>query len=268
MPLDTGPAHHFELLLPHLPASLQGLRIAHVTDLHVRRFRPRHRELAWILSNLRLDLIVWTGDYTHQPWHAAEGMTVMQTLCRGARPRLGMYGIFGNHDDPAFRRQCQSLPITWIDDRQVTLPGLPMVLWGSGMTKSCTLGDPVAAVLSRQDDAADGDRPLHLLLSHTPVWLPVAADLGIDLMLAGHTHGGQIRPWPGKAMINSTLDWPLRLTSGLLRHRDTLCAVSRGLGESGIPWRFWCPHHLPIYTLRRGSLPGRHTPDVDNVRPW
>jgi predicted MPP superfamily phosphohydrolase len=106
-----------------------------------------------------------------------------------------------------------------------------------------------------------------MVLSHLPMTLPVLADLGVDVMLCGHTHGGQIRPLPGCVIYNST-DWPLHLTSGLLRHQNTLCATSRGLGEAGLPLRVFCPPQLPLFTLRRGPLPGRHTLGIDNLQAW
>jgi hypothetical protein len=97
--------------------------------------------------------------------------------------------------------------------------------------------------------------------------LPIAADMGFDLVLSGHTHGGQVRLPPRWSLYNSS-DLPLHLTSGVLRHRDALCAVSRGLGETTLPIRLFSPAHLPVYTLRRGRLPGRHCAVTANVQPW
>ena len=106
-----------------------------------------------------------------------------------------------------------------------------------------------------------------MLLSHYPTYLPVAADLGVDVVFSGHTHGGQCRLARQVVPFNSC-DLPMDLTAGLLRHRDTLCAVSRGLGETFLPLRVLCPPQLPVYTLRRGPLPGSPTQHVENVQPW
>jgi hypothetical protein len=105
------------------------------------------------------------------------------------------------------------------------------------------------------------------MLSHYPMYLPTVADMGVDLMFSGHTHGGQWRvPFAG-ALYNSS-DLPMFLSSGILRHRRTLCVVSRGLGETWLPIRFFCPPHMPLYTLHRGPLPGQHTDRLENVQPW
>jgi len=105
------------------------------------------------------------------------------------------------------------------------------------------------------------------MLSHHPDALPTAADLGVDLMLAGHTHGGQCRLPTGRALANASR-FPLAMTSGLLRHRDTLALVSRGLGETHLPMRVCCPRHVPLYTLRRRTTPGRSTPEITSVWQW
>jgi predicted MPP superfamily phosphohydrolase len=86
-------------------------------------------------------------------------------------------------------------------------------------------------------------------------------------MFSGHTHGGQCRLPTGRALINST-DLPLRLTSGLLRHKNTICLVSRGLGEVHMPLRAFCPPQLPVYTLRVGPMHGQFTHRIENVLPW
>jgi predicted MPP superfamily phosphohydrolase len=102
---------------------------------------------------------------------------------------------------------------------------------------------------------------------HRPANVVHAAALGARLALAGHSHGGQVRtPW-GQCFHNSS-DLPLDTTSGLMRHRDTLLAVSRGVGRSAYTPRLFCPPHLPIYTLRPGRLPDTPRDRVTCFRPW
>jgi len=261
-----------DLTLPRLPAALEGLRIAHVSDLHVRGRRGEPGRLGRSLGSVRVDLLVLSGDQMDAPGDEPRTLAVLAELCERARPRLGTFGVHGNHDGAEFRRAAEQLPVRWLSDRAQRLDDLPIQIAGMDVDENCNLD---ALALAAQDGAggaeAGGDsegRALRLLLCHLPTALPMASDLGYDLMLSGHTHGGQVRALPGVPVYNS-MDWPLRLTSGLLRHRDTLCCVSRGLGEARpLRFRVFCPAHVPIYTLRRGSMPGRRTDGIENVRPW
>ena len=74
-----------------------------------------------------------------------------------------------------------------------------------------------------------------------------------DLLFAGHTHGGQFRLSPQIAP-HTSCDLPMDLAGGILRARQTLCAVSRGLGNAVVELRVNCPPHVPLYTLRSGPL--------------
>lgn len=272
--------HMVDLVLPRLPGGLAGLRIAHVTDLHVRRrwggathLRPRHRRLASMLGALKLDLLVLTGDFMDHPGDEPAAEAVLRAICESARPRWGIYGVFGNHDRPPFCDACEMLPIRWLRDDWAQIDGLNgLLLGGLHMDRqrppdAGRLALARAALNGYSSRPSPGERPLQMVLSHMPMALPMLADLGVDVVLSGHTHGGQIRPLPGWVIYNST-DWPLRLTSGLLRHQNTLCATSRGLGEAGLPLRVFCSRQLPIFTLRHGPLPGRHTHGVDNLQAW
>jgi len=261
-----------DLTLPTLPASLEGLRIAHVSDLHVRRSLRGPARIGRSLGAVRLDLLVLTGDQMDGAGDETPAIEALAEICEQARPRLGTFGVHGNHDTAEFRHAAQQLPVLWLTDRTHRLDDAPIQIDGLDVDANCRMD---ALALAAQDPPGrtkrrdvTHDRPLRLLLCHLPTALPIAADLGYDLMLSGHTHGGQLRPLPNLAVYNS-MDWPLRLTSGMLRHRDTLCCVSRGLGRAKpFRFRFFCPPHIPIYTVRRGAIPGRYTDGIDNVRPW
>lgn len=258
-PVDLG--------LPNLPDRLAGLRIGHVTDLHVRRPHRLHARLARQLAAERVDLLLLTGDYMERARHQPAAIDTLARLLEPLRPRLGTFGIFGNHDTPRFRRDALGLPVHWlVNTTAAPCPGLE--LWGlDTQTKTDHEGaDCVAMLRGRQPHASD-EPSLKIMLAHSPAHLPVAADLGVDLMLSGHTHGGQCRLPTGHALLNAC-DMPLRLVAGVLRHRDTLAAVSRGIGHSNHIPRTFCPPHVPVYTLHRRPMPGQFTLGIDNVEPW
>jgi uncharacterized protein len=279
MPRNTGLIQPVNLPLPRLPAALEGFRIAHITDLHAHRPRRRFTRAGDLLINQRVDVVVLTGDYMDRRDHQEGAVAALAKLCQRLRPRVGVFGVFGNHDAPEFRRLCEPLGVTWLSNRVYRHASLPLEIVGLDTTTAQNV-DTVSLLLDPSWSAANGraedrgpdarrraDRPLRVMLSHLPSTLVIASDLDADLMLAGHTHGGQIRPW-GRPLANS-MHWPLRLTTGILRHRQTIACISRGLGETGlIPLRLLCPPHVPLYTLRRGGLPGPTGDAITRVRGW
>jgi predicted MPP superfamily phosphohydrolase len=267
MPLAYGLIHPVDLALSDLPPELQGLRIAHLSDLHISRQRPRHDQLISQLSSLRLDMVVLTGDYMMRHMDSDPCAQVLQRIVDAIRPRLGFFGVFGNHDSPELASQVADRGIHWLGSGVYDHPDCPIQIMGIDQ-----LGDDAddsTAMLLNGDPLKPGK--LRLMLAHYPSWLSTAADLNVDLMFAGHTHGGQVRLPSGWAPTNSC-DIPRDMSSGVLRHRDTLIAISRGLGEVGVPginkWRIFCPPHVPVYTLRQGPTLGCHTPDLVRVLRW
>lgn len=246
-----------DIALPRLDPSLAGLTIAHLTDMHVSGpWRRRWDRLLNEMAQRTFDLILITGDQMHHPGDEEVACRVLARLLAGMRSRLGVFGVFGNHDTPLGRQRMRALPgIVWLDDQGVWLADGRIRLWGQ-LSDRCRDPDALQLLANLDQEKlpptpASSPRPLTLLMTHYPMELPTAADLGVDLMFSGHTHGGQWRlPWPGipRAFYNSS-DLPMHLTCGLLAHRRTLAAVSRGLGESSIPMRFFCPAHVPIYRL-------------------
>lgn len=269
MPLAYGLIEPADLSLPRLPERLAGLRIAHVTDLHVRRRKKLYTSLIQQLTAMRLDMVVFTGDYMSYEDDEPAAVDVLKQLLDRVRPRLGSFGVFGNHDSDEFREAVLDLPIVWLDDAACRIDEEPVDLVGFHVAAGC--GPDVMKVchaMNSEFGSAEvtADR-VRIVLGHYPTLLPTASDLGADVMFAGHTHGGQIR-LPGRNAIVNSSDLPLRYSCGIMRHRNTQLAISRGVGAMGVPIRFLCPPHVPVYTLRHGTLPGKYTDDLEMIRAW
>lgn len=257
----------WDITLPHLPTALSGVRIAHLTDLHITHDRHRYKRIIAELTTRRIDLVALTGDYMSGLQMPEASFTVMSRILKNVQPRYGFYGVFGNHDTPdlidAFTWQ---LDVTWLNDETAMVGDLPLQLLGvngKDNTRPGSLG--IADKIQRIDRA--GNPIVSVVLSHFPCFLPLASDIGADVQLSGHTHGGQLRlPWLG-AFVNHS-DLPLKYSSGMLRHGNTLGLVSRGLGEVGLPMRMLCPPHLPLYTFRRGPLPGVACTSTIGLSQW
>ncbi len=267
MPLAYGLIHPVDLTLQDLPDGLQGLRIAHLSDMHISKPRARHDRLISQLASLRLDMVVLTGDYMTRRSDGIACAQILERLTDAIRPRLGFFGVFGNHDSSEFAQRVKDIGIHWLGTAVHDLPDSPIQLMGIDPLDNDT--DDGTAMLLNGNPLKPNK--LRLMLAHYPSWLSTAADLNAHILFAGHTHGGQIRLPNGWAISNSC-DLPRDMSSGLLRHRDTLIAISRGLGEVGIPGinklRIFCPPHVPVYTLRKGPTLGCHTQGLVRVMRW
>jgi hypothetical protein len=258
-PLPPRPVERFDLAHPLVPRALEGLSILHIADLHVRRdllHTDRYRDILHALDRTPADLIAITGDLMDEPGHERPALRTLLALAQRWRPRLGVCGVFGNHDTPEFQRACRrELPgIHWIGGRALDLPvnGATLRLLGLDWPE-----DPLALMLNNAPSPSmprclNASMPLFTLaLAHHPTALIPAAEFNIPILLAGHTHAGQVRLHPRLAPHTSS-DLPMHLASGLLGLRSTICGISRGLGDGVVEHlRINCPRQMPLYTLRR-----------------
>jgi predicted MPP superfamily phosphohydrolase len=245
---------HAELRSPKLKGSTP-LRLLHITDLHVERITPREQELLRLVEGLAPDVIVFTGDYlnlsyTRDARAQAEARDLLSRLCEHARGPV--YAITGS--PPVDLAEVvpaifEDLPITWLLDEtaELHLNGHNVRLAGLRCTRERSLDGP------RLRRLLDGDREREftLLLYHSPDLAPEAVELGVDLYLCGHTHGGQIRlPFFG-ALITSSDFWK-RYEMGRYDESLTTLYVSRGLGMEGMGApraRFFAPPEIVLWTL-------------------
>lgn len=253
-PLPPFPIERYDLPHPAVPEALDGLTILHITDLHVRKGRPLPAPTRRAIEALRTtpaDLIIFTGDYMNHPGDEPSTMVALRALVDACRARLGVFGIFGNHDTWDLRSQARSIPgITWLTDQRGIAHPLPdLRLVGTDEPE-----DLLATLVDDRLSSPTSPAPFTLGLIHYPTEILVGADFNIPILFGGHTHGGQFRLSPRLAP-HTSCDLPADRPGGILRVRTTLCAVSRGLGNAVVEVRFNCPPHIPFYTLRRATLP-------------
>jgi predicted MPP superfamily phosphohydrolase len=238
-------AHHKTVCMPQLPPELDGLRIAQVTDLHMTgQLTGAFFEVAVARVNRwQPDLVAITGDLVDDPQCIAWISTTLGRL----QGRYGVYAILGNHDQrlqdvAQLRRALTDCGIEDLGSRFATreMRGIRVLLAGN----ECPWFPPEPDL----DPARCRAAAFSILLSHSPDQLPWARRHGFRLMLAGHTHGGQIRfPLIGPVVCPSR--YGVRYASGLFDRPPTLLHVSRGL--SGVqPLRLHCPPELTLLELR------------------
>jgi predicted MPP superfamily phosphohydrolase len=240
-----------EVALRRLPRALDGLRVVQLSDVHNGPFTgPGQIERAVEQANrLDPDLVALTGDYvSHEREYAAPCAEILGRL----RARCGVYAVLGNHDH-------------WVDAPLITdlfrAEGI-RVLVNEGMRFEHPERGGAHFWLAGVDDTMTGQEDLPLALAgsrahelkilhaHNPLVLRRAAREGVDLVLAGHTHGGQVT-WRSETSRSGRPR--RRLLRGLGRQGDTQIYVSRGLGTVVLPVRYGCPPEVTLLELRSGD---------------
>ncbi len=240
------------LEIPRLSAALDGLSILHMSDFHFTGYvgKAFFREACKLAAEMRADLIALTGDFVDDAgcidW-------IPETLGQLSAP-LGVYFVMGNHDPragdmPRLRRALSQSDLIEVGGRWLAIRA------GEGQIVLC--GDalpwvgpaPRAADAPPHDTIGERDRPLRLLLAHTPDRLTWAKQQDFDLMLAGHTHGGQFR-LPGIGPVLCPSRYGVYYAAGVFFEAPTVLHVSRGLsGQSPLRWN--CRPEITKLILRR-----------------
>jgi len=230
------------LRLPRLPAAWDGLSVLHFSDVHFTGSPDRDyfRRVIDLCAAWDPDLVAFTGDLVDTPTHHRWIVPLFGRL----KARCGRFAILGNHD---FDFDTQVLC------RRLRRAGLHVL--GHGWTQTEVRGLPLLVIghegpwrRPEPDLSACPEGPFRLCLSHTPDNIAWARRQGIDLMLAGHVHGGQIRlPLFGSVLIPSR--YGRRYDCGTFDEPPTVLHVSRGLsGEH--PVRYNCRPEVTKLVLR------------------
>jgi len=230
---------------PRLPVAFDGFRLLQVSDLHADMSAPALRRTAELARDVEADLTVLTGDFrgaTAGPFEAAL-VEVERLLPALPRP---VYAVLGNHDSIDMVPPLEGMGVRCLVNEAVTLTR------GEAAIHLAGVDDAHFYRMDNLDQALAGV-PLGaftILLSHTPELWRQAAHSDVDLMLSGHTHGGQIC-LPGGAPIFLSAKLPRPLGRGAWRHHDLVGYTAVGCGACVVPVRFNCPPEITLHVLAR-----------------
>ena len=229
------------------------LRILQISDIHVERITRREEEVITTVNALDPDIIVMTGDYVNIDYRS-DSQTWADTraiLTRLSAP-YGIYAVSGTGavDLPeAMSAVFDGLDIQVLDDEiaVVLLPQNDLYIIGVSITKDLSADQEVLSQLM----ASIPEDAYTLLLYHSPDIIETAAATGVDLYLAGHTHGGQIR-LPIYGAIFTSSHYGKEYEMGYYKRGETTLYVSRGIGLEGLSMpraRFLAPPELVLVEL-------------------
>jgi predicted MPP superfamily phosphohydrolase len=238
---------HNDIVLPGLPATFDGFTILQISDLHVDISLGAMRRLSELLPGLTYDLCVLTGDYrgkTYGPFAATiAGMARLSEHLAGP-----VYGVLGNHDTIRMVPALEEMGIRMLLNESETIErGGHRIHLGGIDDAHFYRVDNIEKVASQ----LPGDE-FSILLSHTPEIYRQAVHAEFDLLLSGHTHGGQLC-LPGAIPITLDAKLPRRLGSGLWKYRDMVGYTSVGAGSSSLPARLNCLPEIALHHLQRGE---------------
>lgn len=248
------------IVLRRLPKAFDGFRIAQLSDIHVGPFMPASdiRKYVAMVNQLQPDLVALTGDFV--TWEASPERAVVEALA-GLKAPYGIFGCMGNHERWARAEDsitrlfaAQGIKMLRLENATIASAGERLNLIGVDYQTRVPLGPPGDGIVDRY---LQGVEPLllpgaiNILLSHNPNTFDRAAELGIDLSLAGHTHGGQVT----LEYISPGLS-PARLITpyvrGWFQKGESQLYVNRGIGTIFSPVRFGSPPEITLFELKRG----------------
>lgn len=228
-----------------LPEAFDGYRIAHVSDLHNAEMGKANDKLLDILREAKPDIIAITGDLIDS---RNTDIDIALQFTKDAVEIAPCYYVTGNHEARVseyaeLKEGLIEQGVVVLDDERIELElsGETIALLGVNDPSFQTdylFGDSETVMQSKLQEISDAENEFTILLSHRPELFKVYADNNMDLALSGHAHGGQFRlPFVGGLVAPNQGLFP-KYDAGLCTDENTNMIVSRGIGNSILPFRF------------------------------
>ena len=243
-----------ELFFESLPPQFDGLRVAELSDLHGRSFGENNVRLLRTLQKARPDMICICGDLFDEK----TDLTMLEPLLTGLTDIAPVYYVTGNHEwqvknlrEILQKMRAWGVTVLENEGRVLSCGGAEMVV--AGVHDPCGPYDmKTPAALVRELRSAQGNDFI-LMLSHRNDELAMWSQLGVQLVLSGHCHGGVVRlPFVGGVFGTRRELFP-EYDAGVYRQDGTTLFVSRGLGYTNVHFRLFNRPHVPIMILRSGK---------------
>jgi predicted MPP superfamily phosphohydrolase len=235
---------HNDIKLPDLPARFAGFTLLHISDMHVDMNPGPMRRLIELLHEVQYDICVLTGDFRGQTFGPFDTTLAGLAEVRSHLKEL-VYGVLGNHDTICMLPGMEEMGIRMLlNESEVIVRGDQHIHLAGIDDAHYYRADNIEKVASEIPDDE-----LSILLSHTPEIYRQAAYADFNVLLSGHTHGGQIC-LPGSIPITLDSVLPRHMGSGPWQYHQMFGYTSVGVGSSIVEVRFNCPPEITLHHLR------------------
>jgi predicted MPP superfamily phosphohydrolase len=236
---------------PSWPASLRGLRIAVISDLHAGSpyiTLDKIHQIVAATNAAQPDLILLPGDFVIQGVKGGSFMEpeAIASALKGLRARFGVFATLGNHDwwynGPRVKKAFETVGVTVLENDATMIDRDGAAIWVAGIGDKWEGNPDIASALAKVGDSA----PV-IAFTHNPDIFP-SIPATVALTIAGHTHGGQVAlPIIGRPIVPS--DFGQRYAAGHIIEGPKHLFVTTGVGSSILPVRFRVPPEISLLTL-------------------
>lgn len=240
------------VFIPQLPKEFEGFTIAQVSDLHRSKVVKKSfiEKIVTMVNGLKPDCIVITGDLANNLVYLSDVMDCLNTLTAP----FGVYAVNGNWERSYGDKESQSIirksKIKLLYDQTVFLKKGKQSICLAGVSDDGGIGSTLKKTFNNISDNS-----VKILLSHNP-YIAVnrhKSEKRIDLILSGHTHGGQV-VYPLVGPITVPKAFGKKYTAGMFYFKDSKLYVNKGIGVATVSYRINCPPEITLFSLKRKKI--------------
>jgi len=253
----------YHLIIKTVSVNVDGIRknfdkikIIHITDLHIKKIGYLEKKLINKINQLMPDILFVTGDFIKNN----NGIEPCSEFFKNIKPKYGVYGVLGNNDYKQFfiisidtdnlKKSLSDVGVKLLFNEGYTLNINGVNIKIIGIEDSIYGKPDISKIINK-----DTNGYTNILLSHSPSVIKYLNGFIPDLILTGHTHGGQVRlPFIEYLWTPLPLNSPRKYSRGLFEINKTKMYVNQGIGTNLFPMRFLCPPEISVIKLGSNSL--------------
>jgi len=240
------------IVLENLPTAFDGTRVLFMSDLHIGGLEGMDEKIIKETTVLDYDFCILGGDYcTSRTEKLAESYRGLAEVASRLTEKTPVYAVLGNYERYESAELLNERGVKVLINEGVAIEKNGEKIYLAGVDDCCGYhADDVG--LADSDAGDSGSKIFKIMVTHSPQNYGQIADAGYSLLLAGHTHGGQICLPGGFALASfSFLPMPYKMMKGRWSRRQMTGYTTRGVGVSGVFVRFFCPGEITVITLKQ-----------------